>query len=90
MGLYDNVNFRMDCPRCGTLVEGFQTKDGDVWLNTVEPEAVLTFYSICDTCKQWIELTRLPELSSVTPLRQVPLTLDEVLALGFRLTDKRV
>jgi hypothetical protein len=90
MGIFDRVNFRMNCPRCGTLVEDFQTKDGDVCLSTVEPEDVLTFYSSCNKCDQWIELTRLPEASPVRSTREVPLTLDEVLALGFRLTDKRV
>ena len=27
MGMFDWINFEMDCPKCGELVTGFQSKD---------------------------------------------------------------
>ena len=57
MGLYDCVNYKCACPRCGGLVEGFQTKSGDNLLKTVEPTTIGNFYSTCTHCKLWLEFS---------------------------------
>lgn len=36
MGIYDNVNYKMDCPICGKDVGNFQTKDCGGWFETIE------------------------------------------------------
>ncbi len=58
MGMFDWVDFKMDCPGCGKPVGGFQSKDGDCLLETVKPEAVGHFYTGCDNCDGWIEFHR--------------------------------
>ena len=63
MGMFNYVNFEMPCPKCGKTVRGFQTKDGDVSMELVEIEAVITMYSTCE-CGHWIELSRVPRYSS--------------------------
>jgi len=55
MGMFDYVNFKVECPKCGWPVEGFQSKDGKCELETVEPETVEEFYSTCKQCDQWIQ-----------------------------------
>lgn len=87
MGMFDYVNFRMECPGCGALVDGFQTKDRERVLETVEPDEVSTFYSSCSACSRWVELTRKP-VKRERLSREVPLTLAEVQALGFRLVER--
>lgn len=42
MGMYDNVNYTMDCPKCGAVVSGFQSKQDECTLGTGElKEAIL-------------------------------------------------
>lgn len=86
MGLFDYVNFEMACPKCGAPLHDFQTKDGDVYMNTVEIEAVTSFYTACPQCKHWVELTRVPP-PDVPVTRKAAATLDDAKALGFRLLD---
>ncbi len=59
MGLYDRVDYETDCPQCGAIVDGFQTKDGDPYMNVVKPGSVNNFYSKCDNCNAWIDLNRI-------------------------------
>lgn len=82
MGLFDYVNFKMPCPRCGSEVGDFQSKSAGCDMVTVEPEAVTNFYSACDNCKAWIEFSR--ERPESKP-REVPLTPEQVAALGFQM-----
>lgn len=84
MGMFDHVHFEMDCPNCGTRVTGFQSKDYTCELETIEPDALQNFYSSCKKCKAWIEFSR--PLPKGSPLREKPLTLEEVVAMGFELT----
>jgi len=58
MGTYDNVEFEMNCPECGTNVNDFQSKDGFCILATVKYWEVDNFYSACPSCGLWIEFTR--------------------------------
>lgn len=84
MGMFDNVNFEMNCPKCLCKVKGFQSKDSDCTLDTIDPVAVDTFYSSCPECREWIELSRNRSQEPKAP-RETPFSLAEVLALGFSL-----
>lgn len=55
MGLYDNVLFEMDCPKCQSKISGFQSKNGPCWLHDIDFRSVDTFYSCCNKCRLWIE-----------------------------------
>jgi len=86
MGMFNDVNFTMKCPKCGEEVAGFQTKDGTLLLDTVEPDSVNNFYSSCDNCykvgeRTWIEFSRVSTKPRL--LRKKPLTEEEIVAMGF-------
>ena len=80
MGMFDDVHFEMDCPKCGAHLNSFQSKSGHCELDTVEPDGLGNFYSSC-RCGAWIEFSR--EQPKPVKLRDKPLTRDEVEALGF-------
>ena len=83
MGMFNYVNFEMPCPKCGETVRGFQTKDGDLTIDRVEIEAVVTMYSRCE-CGHWIKLSRAPPpLDAATP--RAPATLEQAISIGFRI-----
>ena len=50
MGMFDWVDFETECPNCGNLVDGFQSKDGPCELGTISPFSVDYFYSRCELC----------------------------------------
>ena len=79
MGMFDYVNFKMPCPRCGEELKNFQSKDSDCYMGTVEPESVCRFYGSCE-CGAWVEFERARKMEEK---RAVPLTLEQVQALGF-------
>src|SRR5687767_491212 len=81
MGMFDWVNFKMPCPECGAEMTGFQTKDTDCSMAEVEPDATNNFYSGCEHCGAWVEISR--NQARDKPKREVPLTLQEVEAMGF-------
>ena len=83
MGMFDYVNFKMPCPKCGTMVQSFQTKDGRCLMDRLEPDNVSNFYDVCPNaeCRVWIEFDR--SSRDVIPLRNPPLTKEEVEARGF-------
>ena len=58
MGMFNWVDFVCNCPLCDSEVIGFQTKDGELWCETVEPESINNFYSSCDDCGAWVEFDR--------------------------------
>ena len=80
MGNFDNVNFEMICPRCYALARGFQSKDGRCVQDTIEPDCVGKFYTLCK-CEQWLVFSRL--WPGDQPVRKKPLTREQVEALGF-------
>lgn len=59
MGMYDIVNYSMECPTCGQIVDGFQTKSGERVLNVLEFWEATNFYSFCESCGTWIEFDRI-------------------------------
>ena len=85
MGLFDSVNFEMPCPKCGKLMDNFQSKDGKCGLGIVEPYSIGNFYSVCPNpdCRLWVDFSRhRPRI----PLRDPPFTREEVEAMGFVMT----
>lgn len=83
MGIFDYVNAKIPCFKCGEMLAGWQTKDGNVWMNRVDPDTVSNFYDQCHKCKTWNEYTRTARPRAES--RKEPYELDEVLAMGFRL-----
>lgn len=61
MGIFNYVDFKCKCPKCGETVADFQTKDGDLFLDTVNYGEVHNFYSSCDKCRVWIEFNLNPK-----------------------------
>jgi hypothetical protein len=55
MGMFDYIRFKVKCPLCGTLVQDFQSKDGQCLLETLEYWQVDNFYSYCNNCGNSIE-----------------------------------
>lgn len=58
MGMYDYIDFKTNCPRCGEIVSGFQSKDLDCELKTYSPLCVDYFYGSCLNCQNWITYSR--------------------------------
>lgn len=83
--MFDYVNFKMNCPKCGNEGLKFQTKSSYCLLEIVDPIAVDDFYSVCD-CGNWIEFSR-DNLPAREKARAEPYTIDEVTALGFTMDN---
>lgn len=61
MGMYDYVKIECNCPLCGRLMKGFQTKDGPCFLGTLVPgvskvDPQLRFITTYTSCIHGIEL----------------------------------
>lgn len=61
MGLYNYVNFQIDCPVCNSMIKDFQTKEGSLTLVTVKFNEVNNFYAICPQCQAFVEFYYSPE-----------------------------
>lgn len=59
MGMFDCIDFKIKCPTCGKMVEGFQSKDNDCSLDLLQISDVNNFYSSCDNCETWIEFNHI-------------------------------
>jgi len=57
MGMFDYVNFKLKCPRCGKMINEFQTKDGPQLLIKLDFWDVKNFYNSCSACRSWVEFT---------------------------------
>ena len=66
MGMYDDIKLEIDCPKCGTKMQEFQSKDGPCILAELEYWEVSNFYGGCPKCKVWIEFNR--------KIKEVPLS----------------
>jgi hypothetical protein len=58
--MFDFVDFRAKCPRCGDEVTGFQTKDDSCGLRLLWPHEVSIFYAPCKKCRAWINCEYVP------------------------------
>ena len=63
MGMFDYVNYECICPECGSDVIGFQSKDGECYLNHLNPLSVDNFYTSCDGCDSWIEFMAMDKIT---------------------------
>lgn len=57
MGMFDYVKYSAPCPKCGTVLIGWQSKDAGCNLDTLEPKDVGYFYDFCDKCRVMIGAT---------------------------------
>lgn len=55
MGMFDYIKLEVKCPKCKAKVDGFQSKDGGCFLDTLDYWEVDNFYSSCNKCGTWIE-----------------------------------
>lgn len=58
MGMFDEVNYEMNCPVCNEKITGFQTKSMNNLMETYEINELsdkATFYSICGCCGLYVE-----------------------------------
>ena len=55
MGLFNYVDIKMNCPYCKKKIDGFQTKEGILYCDTVPFWSVDNFYTNCKHCKKWVE-----------------------------------
>jgi len=67
MGMFDNIDYEMDCPRCGTPMRDFQSKESDCCLEMLSPAKVRHFYSSCDVCYLWVNCETIVESFTVKP-----------------------
>jgi hypothetical protein len=59
MGLFNEVDVTLPCPRCGKEVKKFQTKDDTydtLYMEKVDFWTVREFHSICDTCNSFVRV----------------------------------
>ena len=88
MGMFDEIHFKTQCPKCGADVDGFQSKDRDCTMALLSPNDVGNFYASCQKCRAWIEYSRYQP----KPERPVgePMTHEQALAVGFtRMVESR-
>jgi predicted RNA-binding Zn-ribbon protein involved in translation (DUF1610 family) len=81
MGMYDNIRTPdIKCPHCGEVVTGFQSKDADCALDTLDYWEVDNFYTSCVSCGTWLEFYR------KTPRQYLPI---EAYELDYTDPDER-
>lgn len=88
MGMFDDVNVEIECPYCGSKVNGFQSKSSYCTLELVDPTEVDNFYSNCNTCGRWLEYSNKPPENPRLSARQEPFNADEIKELGFKLVKQ--
>lgn len=74
MGMFDYVNFSVDCPNCGKKVDGFQSKDGKCELEKIPYWKVRYFYSPCDNCEAWINFSLKENAEPYIPIENYEMT----------------
>ena len=69
MGMFDYVNYRAPCLKCGyPLTEKhFQSKDHHCLLQVVAPKKVRNFYSSCPQCRTWNEYKVKVKVKAIVP-----------------------
>jgi hypothetical protein len=65
MGMYDHVKYKGKCPNCGSVMTDWQTKDGMCVLSVLDPEAVDTFYAVCEECGKFVVAKSIKKLVKV-------------------------
>ena len=84
MGMYDEINVDIKCPKCGANEMDWQSKDYMCGLDMIDPDKVQKFYTHCDKCDTFITYRRGTENDEeVIKCRAEPYSLDEVEKMGF-------
>jgi len=78
MGLFNYVSYEAPCPKCGALIKEWQTKDGDCFLNTVEPWEVSHFYAPCPKCNAWVVAKVDAEVEHIVKKCEVQLAIERM------------
>lgn len=57
MGMFDYVNFSWFCPKCGGVVDDFQTKSRECTLASFDVWEILggSIHTSCKQCGEWLE-----------------------------------
>ncbi len=65
MGIFNYVDYKADCWKCGKLLKDFQTKDGEITMDLVIPKQIGygKFYTMCSNrkCRAWNEFNVIPK-----------------------------
>jgi len=61
MGMFNYVDYSCDCQNCHSRLFDFQTKDGELLLDTVSPTSVDSFYALCDFCGCWTQFDKVSD-----------------------------
>jgi len=56
MGMYDHVEGKFECPECGAMLTGFQTKSYACMLDVLDYRMCDYFYTSCTNCETWVEV----------------------------------
>jgi hypothetical protein len=56
--MFDYVDYECECPKCGSLVFDWQTKDLDCTLSKVAVDDISNLYTSCYNCSTWLEFTK--------------------------------
>ena len=57
MGMFDKVNFKMNCPNCNNIIDNFQTKSEKNLLINLDVKDISfggSFYARCKDCNLYI------------------------------------
>jgi hypothetical protein len=57
MGIFNYVDYKMNCPECFHLITDFQTKDESIvslCMETVSLNQISRFHGSCNNCGLWI------------------------------------
>ena len=91
MGMFDDINFKCECPYCSKTITGFQSKDGPCAMLDLEPWMVKRFYAHCNSCHKWVEYAKIPQYGDETYDYGVDLLKDGYTAYTLlKLIDKDV
>ena len=66
MGMFDFVDFQMECPTCGNVIKEFQTKDGECCVAMLPFTDVNNFYASCCKCGTFMEFNLHVERDKLT------------------------
>ncbi len=86
MGMYDEINVDIKCPKCGANDVSWQSKNYLCNLDTIDPDKVQEFYTHCDKCDTFTTYRRGEKKEEVAAeCRAEPYSLDEVEKMGFKI-----
>ena len=68
--MFDYVKYKAPCKKCGHVLTGWQSKDGECLMNEVEPKDVRRFYDNCPKCKTWNEYKVIPQSIKIVGVKE--------------------